>query len=131
MAYDGVGRSFGVTPTSPLEFMLEAMHPFGGEICPISQSGRGFRVGSAIFGLVEVGEHDEVGGSFSRCKKSKGACPLFPRGSAAMRHPKGGTGFTSTDVSGEISCIRATREGLIALKVVVVVVAPNLRSQLL
>lgn len=60
MAYDGAGGSFGVTPTSPLEFMLEAMHSFGGEICPISQSGRGSRVGSAICELVEVGEHDEV-----------------------------------------------------------------------
>ena len=78
MAYDGVGGSFGVTPTSPLEFLLEAMHPFGGEICPISQSGRGFRVRSVISGLVEVGEPDEVIGSFSRCKKSKGARPLFP-----------------------------------------------------
>ena len=67
MAYDGIGGSFGVTPTSPLEFLLEAIHSFGGEICPIGiekKSGRGFRVGSAIFELVEVGEHDKVGGSF-------------------------------------------------------------------
>ena len=66
MAYDGIGGSFGVTPISPLGFLLEANHPFGGEICSISQSGRGFRVGSAICELVEVGEHDKVaiGGSF-------------------------------------------------------------------
>jgi hypothetical protein len=64
VAYDGIGGSFGVTPNSLLEFMLEAMHPFGGEICPISQSGRGFRVRSVIFGLVEVDEHDEVDRAF-------------------------------------------------------------------
>jgi hypothetical protein len=60
VAYDGIGGSFGVTPISPLGFLLEANHPFGGEICSISQSGRGFRVGSSIFELVEVDEHDEV-----------------------------------------------------------------------
>jgi hypothetical protein len=60
VAYDGIGGSFGVTPTSPLEFLLEANHSFGGEICSISQSGRGFRVGSAIFELVEVDGSFEV-----------------------------------------------------------------------
>jgi hypothetical protein len=60
LAYDGIDGSFGVTPISPLGFLLEANHPFGGEICSISQSGRGFRVGSSIFELVEVDEHDEV-----------------------------------------------------------------------
>ena len=60
MAYDGIDGSFGVAPTSPLGFLLEANHPFGGEICSISQSGRGFRVGVSIFERVEVDEHDEV-----------------------------------------------------------------------
>ena len=60
MAYDGIDGSSGVTPISPLEFLLEAIHSFGGEICPIAKSGRGFRVGSAISEFVEVDEHDEV-----------------------------------------------------------------------
>ena len=66
MAYDGIDGSFGVTPTSPLEFLLEAIHSFGGEIRPIAKSGRGFRVGSAISELIEVGAHDKVaiGSSF-------------------------------------------------------------------
>ena len=65
MAYDGIDGSSGVTPTSPLEFLLEANHSFGGEVCPIAKSGRGFRVRAAICELVEVGEHDKVaiGGS--------------------------------------------------------------------
>ena len=66
MAYDGIDGSFGVTPTSPLEFLLEAIHSFGGEIRPIAKSGRGFRAGSAISELIEVGAHDKVaiGSSF-------------------------------------------------------------------
>ena len=78
--------------------------------------------------MENIGEPRVCDGS-SRCKRSKGACPLFPGESGAMRKPKGGTGFISTDVSGEISCCRATREGVIALKVVVVVVAENFRRQ--
>ena len=34
MAYDGIDGSSGVTPTSPLEFLLEAIPSFGGEVCP-------------------------------------------------------------------------------------------------
>ena len=54
-AYDGIDGSFGVTPISPLEFLLEAIHSFGGEIRPIAKSDRGFRVGSAFSERGEVG----------------------------------------------------------------------------
>ena len=54
-AYDGIDGSFGVAPISPVEFLLEAIHSFGGEIRPIAKSARGFRVGSSFSERVEVG----------------------------------------------------------------------------